>query len=123
MGEAAVDLTAQARVVTMKPTSASADVVTLPGVVPGSRKPEKSLSDRRMPYARSFLADQLGEAKRKVEESERALNAYARLAGIIRTPGGNEGDGKAGGSGSVIGDSLEQLNAAANEATARRIES
>ena len=73
-------------------------------------------------YARTFLGEQLTEAKAKLEASELALNAYARSAGIIRTAGGAEGDGKAGGSGSVIGDSLEQLNSAANDATARRIE-
>ena len=73
-------------------------------------------------YARTFLGEQLTEAKAKLEASELALNAYARSAGIIRTAGGDEGDGKAGGSGSVIGDSLEQLNSAANDATARRIE-
>ena len=73
-------------------------------------------------YARTFLGEQLAEAKGKLELSERALNAYARSAGIVRAAGGEGADGKAGGSGSVIGDSLGQLNTAANEATARRIE-
>lgn len=73
-------------------------------------------------YARTFLGEQLAEAKGKLELSERALNAYARSAGIVRAPVGEGADGKAGGSGSVIGDSLGQLNTAANEATARRIE-
>lgn len=73
-------------------------------------------------YARNFLGEQLSEAKLKLEESERALNAYARSAGIVRTPGGESADGKSGGSGSVIGASLQQLNIAANEATAARIE-
>lgn len=73
-------------------------------------------------YARTFLGEQLADAKNKLEQSERALNAYARSAGIVRAPGGKDADGKAGGSGSVVGDSLGQLNTAANEATAKRIE-
>lgn len=73
-------------------------------------------------YARNFLSEQLAEAKLKLEESERALNAYARSAGIIRTPGSGGSGDKAGSGGSVTGSSLEQLNAAANEATAARIQ-
>ena len=77
-------------------------------------------------YARSFLGEQLDEAKLKLENSERALNAYARAAGIIRT-GASSVDGADGktvtdrGS-SITSASMQQLNAAANDATARRIE-
>lgn len=73
-------------------------------------------------YARNFLSEQLGEAKLKLEASEQALNAYSRQAGLIRTPGTVDSDGKTGGGGSVTGQSLEQLNVAANDATGRRIE-
>lgn len=74
-------------------------------------------------YARSFISEQLAATKVKLEESERALNAYSREAGLIRTrdaTSSGEGDGKSGGS-SVTTSSLLQLNSSANEATARRI--
>lgn len=77
-------------------------------------------------YARSFLGEQLDEAKLKLEGSERALNAYARAAGIIRT-GASSIDGADGKTvtdrgGSITSASMQQLNGAANEATAKRIE-
>ncbi|MCW1383256.1 polysaccharide biosynthesis tyrosine autokinase [Novosphingobium sp. KCTC 2891] len=75
-------------------------------------------------YARSFLGEQLQTAKQKVEESERALNTYARSAGLI-IPRNTSGTGKDGSSsdssGSVTTSSLLQLNSAANDATAKRI--
>lgn len=75
-------------------------------------------------YARNFLAEQLAAAKTKLEESERALNVYARDAGLIRTR-----DAKATGQStsddgadlSVTASSLVQLNAAANQAQRERI--
>lgn len=76
-------------------------------------------------YARDFLAGQLQEAKRKLEESELAVNAYARAAGLIRTRDAatNTSDqSQPSGGTSVTSTSLMQLNAAANAATARRIE-
>ena len=77
-------------------------------------------------YARNFIGDQLQEAKNRLESSERAVNAYARQAGLIRThdaaPSGGEGGGLADGGNSVTSASLQQLNSAANEAIARRIE-
>jgi len=77
-------------------------------------------------YARTYLEGQLTEAKQRLENSERALNAYAREAGIIRTGDGiveNEGGKSTVNRGtSVTNASLAQLNLAANEATARRIE-
>lgn len=73
-------------------------------------------------YARDFLSRQLDEAKQKLEASERALNAYSREAGLIRTPTGTDDKTAAGTGGSVTTSSLVQLNSAANQATARRIE-
>jgi succinoglycan biosynthesis transport protein ExoP len=74
-------------------------------------------------YARQFVSNQLAETKQKVEGSERALNAYARSAGLIRTPesssSGEKGSG--GGGGSVTTSSLLQLNSAANDAQQARI--
>jgi polysaccharide biosynthesis transport protein len=75
-------------------------------------------------YARTFLSEQLDEARIKLEASERALNAYARDTGLIRTDNAtsNGKDSSAGSGNSVITASLVQINTAANEATARRIE-
>lgn len=77
-------------------------------------------------YARNFVSEQLSQTKVKVEESERALNDYARQNGLIRTrdaaavstskEGGSSGAGE-----SVTTTNLIQLNTALNEATARRI--
>ena len=77
-------------------------------------------------YARQFVSNQLAETKQKVEGSERALNAYARSAGLIRTPeassNGEKGSGSgSGGGGSVTTSSLLQLNSAANDASQARI--
>jgi capsular exopolysaccharide synthesis family protein len=77
-------------------------------------------------YARNFVAEQLAETKRKVEDSERALNDYARQNGLIRTrdamaSGGGGKDGGGGGGESVTTANLLQLNSALNEATAKRI--
>jgi len=71
-------------------------------------------------YARNFVAEQLEEARARLEASERELNAYARQAGLIRTrdPRREESEG---GNGSVTVASLMQLNEAANEAQARRV--
>lgn len=76
-------------------------------------------------YAREFLARQLEGSRQKLEASERALNDYSRAAGLIRTQpmGGMAGDKDSVQSTSVTSSSLVQLNAAANDATARRIQS
>ncbi|WP_347302347.1 polysaccharide biosynthesis tyrosine autokinase [Croceibacterium sp. TMG7-5b_MA50] len=70
-------------------------------------------------YARSFVAEQLEEARVRLENSERELNAYAREASLIRTrdPGAEEGSY----AGSMTASSLLQLNEAANQAQAARI--
>ncbi|MFM5907907.1 MAG: GumC family protein, partial [Novosphingobium sp.] len=76
-------------------------------------------------YARGFVADQLAQTKARLEQSELALNAYSRGAGLIRTRDaiGSGKDGQSSGGGnSVTTGSLIQVNGAANEATARRIE-
>jgi capsular exopolysaccharide synthesis family protein len=77
-------------------------------------------------YARTYLEGQLKDAKARLEVSERAVNAYAREAGIIRTGDGEVeslgGKSKVDRGSSVTNSSLAQLNAAANEATAKRIE-
>ena len=76
-------------------------------------------------YARDFVSEQMEEARARLEASEIELNDYARRAGLVRPRGaqrsGNEGqlgDGRA----SVTTESLAQINAAANQAQADRIE-
>ena len=71
-------------------------------------------------YARSFVAEQLEEARVQLEGSERELNAYARQAGLIRTRDPSNEDAE--GAGSVTASSLMQLNESANNAQAARIE-
>jgi len=71
-------------------------------------------------YARSFVAEQLGEARARLESSERDLNAYAREAGLIRTRNPLNQDATA--AGSMAATSLMQLSQAANAARAARIE-
>ena len=77
-------------------------------------------------YARNFLGDQLQEAKAKLEASERAVNTYARGAGLINTGSSAvqsaDGTSTTNRGASVTSSSMQQLNSAANDATARRIE-
>ena len=70
-------------------------------------------------YARTFVAEQLEEARVRLENSERELNAYAREAGLIRTRDASADEGSY--AGSMTASSLMQLNQAANEAQAARI--
>lgn len=74
-------------------------------------------------YAREFIAGQLAEARTKLEESERELNAYARDAGIIRArdTSSTASDQPGTDVNSVTMASLMQLNTSANQATANRI--
>jgi uncharacterized protein involved in exopolysaccharide biosynthesis len=71
-------------------------------------------------YARDFVSGQLSEAKQRLEESEVALNAYARSAGLIRMRDPSAKDSSQS-SGSVTTSSLMQINQAANDAKAKRI--
>jgi capsular exopolysaccharide synthesis family protein len=76
-------------------------------------------------YARKFIADQLTQTRQRLEDSERALNAYSRQAGLIRlrepTGGSSGGESDRSGGGSITTASLVDLNRASSEATARRI--
>ena len=70
-------------------------------------------------YARDYLSRQLGEARMRLEGSERALNDYARDAGLINL-GNPESNATSGGT--VTQFSLLQLNQALSNARAQRIE-
>ncbi len=73
-------------------------------------------------YARSFIGEQLEEARTRLETSEREVNAYARTAGLIRMREvAGDGESGDGGSSSVTTSSLMQINQAANAAKAERI--
>ncbi|QZD95552.1 GumC family protein [Qipengyuania gelatinilytica] len=71
-------------------------------------------------YAREFLAQQLEDARQKLEQSEKDLNTFSRAAGLIRVTGqGQNADQET--TLSVTNDTLQQLNEAASLATAERI--
>lgn len=71
-------------------------------------------------YARDYLAQQLADARAKLEQSERDLNQYSRAAGLIRVSGqGQNADQET--TLSITNDALQQINEAASVATARRI--
>lgn len=71
-------------------------------------------------YARDYLAQQLADARSKLEQSERDLNQYSRAAGLIRVTGqGQNADQET--TLSITNDALQQINSASSDATARRI--
>jgi capsular exopolysaccharide synthesis family protein len=73
-------------------------------------------------YARQFLSDQLDATRRKVEQSERNLIAYARQAGLIDTGGNSSASGQGlSGPRSLVTSSLIQLNTGYANALAARI--
>ncbi len=73
-------------------------------------------------YARDFVLQQMDKARARLEDSERALNAYAREAGLIRPNDSALAGAGEKPTGSVVAASLMQLNEAANAAQARRAE-
>jgi len=73
-------------------------------------------------YARDFVANQLAEAKQRVEQAERNLNEYSRSTGLIRTSdAAGESNTDTGDGGSVTAASLLQVNQAVNQATTARV--
>lgn len=79
-------------------------------------------------YARGFLQDQLATARERLENSERALVAYAQNEGIVQLDGASagggrrEGDGPSAATGDTLsGQTLVTLNNALSLATAERI--
>lgn len=72
-------------------------------------------------YARNFVAEQLDEARADLEESENALNDYARQFGMIRTRGAVAASGQELEAGSVTSSTLLQYNQAAIRAREERI--
>lgn len=71
-------------------------------------------------YARSFLETQLRQTRQRLEDSERALLAYAREAGLIDASSGG-GEGPTSGPRSLTTASLVQINQSYSEAVANRV--
>ena len=82
-----------------------------------------NLVDRTSTAARAqdYLADELADARVKLEESERAMLNYARNADLTTTVVPTSGDGAENG-GSLRAQQLGQLNNSLAQATAERIE-
>jgi capsular exopolysaccharide synthesis family protein len=76
---------------------------------------------RASSYARDFLEGQLGQAKTKLEASERAVILYARLAGLIDTGPALGAPGER--ARSLITSSLVTMNDTLTAATAERLRS
>lgn len=63
-------------------------------------------------YSRQFLQNELAKAQNKLEQSERNLISYARTAGLIDIPSGNDSNSPVGGAigQSLVTSNLVQLN-------------
>ncbi len=126
-GNLGVNLPVDSRVVTLTWTSTDPQMSQLIANTYASEFIQADLQRKfdSSAYARNFIAEQLTETKQRLEDSERALNAYSRQAGLIRTRdalgSGSEKEGGKSGGASVTTSSLLQVNEAANDATARRI--
>ena len=72
-------------------------------------------------YARNFVAEQLDEARLDLENSEEALNDYARSVGLIRTRDAFAPTARDAAAGTVTSSSLLQYNEAAIRAREARI--
>ena len=72
-------------------------------------------------YARNFVSEQLAEARQNLEDTEAALNDYARRVGLLRTRDAISPTGEEVESGTVTSSSLLQYNTAAIRARENRI--
>ncbi|QVM83714.1 GumC family protein [Novosphingobium decolorationis] len=70
-------------------------------------------------YARDFLASQLQDARSKVEQSERDLNQFANVAGLLRIDGKDANGAET--AISITNEALIQVNAEASSAKADRV--
>ena len=128
MGNLSVNLPRDSRIVTISYVSADPDLSAQIANAYASEFIQANLQQKfdSSSYARNFLGEQLQEAKARLETSERAVNTYARSAGLINTGSstveGPDGSSRTDRGGSITASSMSQVNMAANEATARRIE-
>lgn len=73
-------------------------------------------------YARDYLSGQLAEQKQRLEDSERAMIAYARESDLIAVGGaGGSGDDKSSPPQSLTSSALVELNSAYTQSRAERI--
>jgi capsular exopolysaccharide synthesis family protein len=127
-GNLSVNLPRDSRIVTISYVSADADLSAQVANAYADEFIRYNLQQKydSSSYARNFLQDQLDQAKAKLETSERAVNTYARENGLINTGSsitqGADGSTRTDRGSSVTSSSMQQLNQAANDATARRIE-
>lgn len=125
-GNLTIDLPRDSRIITLRFESTDAEMSALIVNAYTDEFIQSNLQRKfdSSSYARTFLSGQLDEARIKLEASERALNAYSRDTGLIRTENTSTSgkEGSAGAGNSVVTASLLQLNTAANDATAKRIE-
>ena len=128
IGSLRVNLPRDSRIVTISYVSSDPDLSAQIANAYASEFIQANLQQKfdSSSYARNFLGEQLQEAKARLETSERAVNTYARAAGLISTGSstvnGPDGSSRTDRGGSVTSSSMQQLNTAANDATARRIE-
>ena len=128
MGSLGVNLPRDSRIVTISYVSSDPDLSAQIANAYASEFIQANLQQKfdSSSYARNFLGEQLQEAKARLETSERAVNTYARAAGLISTGSstmsGPDGSSRTDRGASVTSSSMQQLNTAANDATARRIE-
>src|SRR5206468_3562848 len=73
-------------------------------------------------YSRDYLGRQMQLAKARLEQSERALVSYARIAGLLDASEGGTANGGAGGGKSLTTSDLVQINSAYSLAKANRIQ-
>jgi capsular exopolysaccharide synthesis family protein len=73
-------------------------------------------------YGRNLLQGQLGQAKERLDASQRQLVNYASAQQIINLPAQSGGDGRTTSERSIVADDLASLNAALSQAIAERIQ-
>jgi succinoglycan biosynthesis transport protein ExoP len=73
-------------------------------------------------YGRSLLQRQLGQAKERLDESQRQLVTYASAQQIINLPAQGAGNGTGASERSIVADDLAALNSVLSQATAERIQ-
>lgn len=73
-------------------------------------------------YGRTLLQNQLAEYKRRLDESQRQLVAYASAQQIINLPAQGSGERQSGSERSIVADDLAAINTALAQATADRIQ-
>ncbi len=73
-------------------------------------------------YGRNLLQRQLGQAKERLDDSQRQLVTYASAQQIINLPSQGAGNGTGTSERSIVADDLAALNSVLSQATAERIQ-